>query len=124
MSKERSKLECFVKSTLNYRNDYCTKQLSDEYSHHFMIMVQTLEINEQTIAPSLKIIAEEVFLYGARFHHVLVWLVFCIELDKHCKMHQYAWYTQEKLVEIIVNILCDVDFIPPPSYSMSICRII
>ena len=125
MSKKQ--LESFVKTTLNNEEDYFTKQLIDKYGQRFMGMVQTLEINERTIAPGLKIMAEEIFLYSYGFYHVLTFLVFCIELDKHCKMQQHSWYTQKKLVDIIVNILYDVDFIPPSSpgvFSFKICTII
>ena len=111
MSKRRAELESFVKITLNNENDYFTKQINGKYGERFMEMVQTLEINERTIAPGLEIMAEEIFLYGAGFYHVLIFLVFCIALDKHCKMDK--WYTQKKLVDIIVNILYDAKFIPP-----------
>ena len=127
MSKNRAELESFVKTTLNNEDDYFTKQLIVKYGQRFMGMVQTLEINERTIAPGLKIMAEEIFLYSYGFYHVLTFLVFCIELDKHCKMHQHSWYTRKKLVDIIVNILYDVDFIPPASpglFSFKICTII
>ena len=127
MSKLRTELESFVKITLNNENDYFTKQINGKYGERFMEMVQTLEINERTIAPGLKIMAEEIFLYGAGFYHVLIFLVFCIALDKHCKMDK--WYTQKKLVDIIVNILYDVNFIPPSSppprlFSFNICTIL
>ena len=124
MSGQRQKLEFFVKSILNCRNDDLTKQLSKEYSDRFMTMVQVLDMNEQTLDPGLKTMADEVFTKGVRFYHVLIWLLFCIELDKHCQANQCTWYTQEKLVEIIVNILSDLNFIPPPSYSLNICTII
>ena len=115
MSKKRAELESFVKTTLNNEDDYFIKEVIVRYGQRFMGMVQTLEINERTIAPGLKIMAKEIFLYPYGFYHVLTFLVFCIELDKHCEMHQHSWYTRKKLVDIIVNILCDVNFIPPPS---------
>ena len=97
MSKQRTELESFVRTTLNNENDYFTKQIIVRYGERFMEMVQSLEINERTIAPGLKIMAEEIFLYGAGFYHVLTFLVFCIALDKHCKIH--SWYTQKKLID-------------------------
>ena len=125
MSKQRTELESFVRTTLNNENDYFTKQIIIRYGERFMEMVQTLEINERTIAPGLKIMAEEIFLYGAGFYHVLTFLVFCIALDKHCKMN--SWYTQKKLIDIIVNILYDANFIPPSPprlFSFNICTIL
>ena len=126
MSKKRAELESFVKTTLNNEDDYFTKRIIVEYGQRFVEMVQTLEINERTIAPGLKIMAEEIFLHSYGFYHVLTFLVFCMELDKHCMRHQHSWYTREKLVDIIVNILYDVDFIPPSSpglFSFKICTI-
>ena len=116
MSKELVKLESFVKSTLNRQNEYY--KLTDEYGQSFMAMVQKLKIKERTIASGLKIMAKEILADGARFYHVVVLLAFCSELDKHCKVHEHTWYTQEKLVEIMVNVLCGVNFVPPqpPSY--------
>ena len=127
MSKKRAELEFFVKTTLNNEDDYFTKRIIVEYDQRFVEMVQTLEINERTIAPGLKIMAEEIFLYPYGFYHVLMFMVFCMELDKHCMRHQHSWYTRKKLVDIIVNILYDVDFIPPSSpglFSFKICTII
>ena len=127
MSKKRTELESFVKISLNNEDDYFIKEVIVKYGQRFMGMVQTLEINERTIAPGLKIMAEEIFLYSYGFYHVLTFLVFCIALDKHCMMHQHSWYTQKKLIDIIVNILYDVDFIPPSSpglFSFKICTII
>ena len=127
MSKKRAELESFVKTTLNNEDDYFIKEVIVKYGQRFMGMVQTLEINERTIAPGLKIMAEEIFLYPYGFYHVLMFMVFCMELDKHCMTHQHSWYTREKLVDIIVNILYDVDFIPPSSpglFSFKICTII
>ena len=57
MSKQRTELESFVKATLNNENDYFTKQINGKYGERFMGMVQTLEINERTIAPGLEIMA-------------------------------------------------------------------
>ena len=111
MSKDLVKLESFVKSTLNRQNEYY--KLTDEYGQSFMAMVQNLKINERTVAPGLKIMAKEILADGARFYHVVVLLAFCSELDKHCKARQYSWYTQKKLIDVIVNILHDVNFIPP-----------
>ena len=128
MSKKRAELESFVETTLNNEDNYFTKQLIVKYGQRFMSMVQTLEISERTITPGLKIMAEEIFLYGAGFYHVLTFLVFCIALEKHCMIHQHSWYTRKKLIDIIVNILYDVDFIPPTSspglFSFKICTII
>ena len=90
-----------------------------------MDMVQKLKINKRTIAPGLKIMAEEMFSDGATFSYVLTFLAFCTALDKHCKRHN--WYTQKKLVDIIVNILYDAKFIPPSPpglFSFNICTII
>ena len=80
-----------------------------------MNMVRTLEINQRTIGPGLTIMAEEILSHPYEFHHVLTFLVFCIELEKHCKVNQYAWYTREKLVEIIVDILYEIGYTPPPT---------
>ena len=80
-----------------------------------MYMVETLEINERTIAPGLKIMAEEILLHSYEFYHVLTFLVFCMELEKHCKVCQHPWYTRKKLVDIIVNILYEAGYTPPPT---------
>ena len=88
-------------------------------------MVETMNINEKTITSVLEFIAEEVLSGERKFAHVLVLLAFCIELDKHCKSKQFPWYSKEKLIEIIVNILWKVNFMPPSSlYSFKICNIL
>ena len=107
---QTKRIESLVKTTLNQQNEYY--KLTDEYDQSFMVQVQRLKIKEETLASTLKIISETIFSDGPGFHHVVVLLGFCTQLDKHCKM-QHGWYTQEKLVDIIVNILYDVNFIPP-----------
>ena len=89
MSKERE-LESFVKTTLNRENE-CYK-LTDKYDQSFMVMVQRLTINEETLASGLKIMSEEIFSDGPEFYQVVVLLGFCTQLVKHCKMQQ-GWYT-------------------------------
>ena len=111
MSKPWTELESFVKTILNDENNYFTKRILIEYGLRFVEMVQNLNISKRTIDPGLKIMAEEMFSDGATFSYVLTFLAFCTALDKHCKRHN--WYTQKKLVDIIVNILYDAKFIPP-----------
>ena len=124
MSKRYKELECFVRSIMDHQSNYCTKQLSDEYCKQLMKMVQKLEINEKTMVPSLKIICKEIFADGVTFGHVLALLIFCIELDKHCKLCQYSWYSRDILVKIVSSILYDFNFSPPSNYSLKICNII
>ena len=122
----RSELEYFVKTTMNSDGgDYRVQLISEKYGTNFMCMVQNLNINEETITSGLEIMAEEILLGQRKLSHVLVLLVFCIELDKHCKLKLYPWYSQEMLIEIIVNILWKIDFVPPTSlYYFKICNII
>ena len=105
--------------------DYRVQLIYEEYGTSLRYMVQTLNINEQTITSGLEIMAEEVLLGEGKLSHVLVLLAFCIELDKHCKSKQFSWYSTEKLIEIIVNILWEVNFMPPFSlHSFKICSIL
>ena len=119
-------LEHFVRTTMNSEDcDYRVQLIYEEYGTSFRHMVQTLNINEQTITSGLEIMAEEVLLGEGKLAYVLVLLVFCMEIDNHCKSRQFSWYSKEKLIEIIVNILWKVDFMPPSSlYSLKICSIL
>ena len=124
MSKQRTELESFVKTTMNNENDYFVKEISDEYGQRFTCMVQALEINKRTITPGLQIMAEEILIDPYGFLHVLTFLAFCMVLDKHFQI--YSWYSRKELEDIIVDILYDVNFIPPPSstLSLNICTIL
>ena len=51
-----------------------------------MHMVEKLNINEKTITSGLEIMADEILLGEKKLSHVLVLLVFCIEVDKFCKV--------------------------------------
>ena len=105
--------------------DYQVQLIYEEYGTSLKRMVETMNINEKTITSGLEFIAEEVLLDKRRLAHVLLLLVFCIELDNHCKSKQFSWYSKEKLIEIIVNVLWKVDFVPPFSlYSLKICNIL
>ena len=106
-------------------SDYRVQLIYEEYGTSFRHMVQTLNIDEQTITSGLEIMAEEVLLGEGKLAYVLVLLVFCMEIDSHCKSRQSSWYTKEKLIEIIVNILWKVNFMPPSSlFSFKICNIL
>ena len=122
----RSELEYFVKTTMqNDVDDYRVQLISERYGTRFKYMVQTLNINEETITSGLEIMAEEILLGEGTLSHVLVLLVFCTELDRYCKLRKYPWYSSEMVIEIIVNILWKVDFIPPSSlYSFKMCNIV
>ena len=76
----------------------------------------------QTITAGIGLMADEIFLYQVKYCNVLLLLIFCIELDKQCK--QFEWYSKELLVKILVDILFDVNFIPPPPSSYNRCIII
>ena len=108
-----TELKSFVQSTLSNQEDFFVKHLFAEYGERFGEMVRTLEINQRTIHPGLAIMAEEMLSHPYEIHHVYTFLVFCMELEKHCKVNQYAWYTREKLVEIIVDILHEIGYTPP-----------
>ena len=106
-------------------SDYRVQLIYQEYGTSLKCMVKTMNINEKTITSVLEFIAEEVLSGERKFAHVLVLLAFCIELDKHCKSKQFPWYSKEKLIELIVNILWKVNFMPPSSlYSFKICNIL
>ena len=122
----KSELECFVKTTMSRGKDYDyrVQLIYEEYGVSLMYIVQTLNITEQTITSGLEIMAEEILLGEGNLSHVFVLLVFCMELDKHCKLKEYSWYSSEMLIEIIVNILWKVDFKPCLSlYSFKMCNI-
>ena len=121
MSKQRKELESFVKTTMNNENDYFVKEISDTYGQRITCMVQALEIGKRTITSDLKIMAKEILLDPYGFFHVLTFLVFCISLDKHCRI--YSWYSRKELENVIVDILFDVNFIPPSS-RLNICTIL
>ena len=109
----------------NDRADYRVKLISERYSACFMHMVEKLNINEETITSGLEIMADEILLGEKKLSHVLVLLVFCIEVDKFCKVEKYPWYSSEMLIEVIVGILLKVDFIPSTTfYSFKICSIL
>ena len=122
--KQRTELESFVKTTMNNENDYFVKEINDEYGQRFTCMLQTLEIDKRTITSGLKIISKEILLDPYGFYHVLMFLVFCTVLDKHCRI--YGWYNRKDLEDSIVSILYDAKFIPPPSsaVSLNICTIL
>ena len=129
MPEQRLVLEHFVQTILNKQGDRLSKQGYEEYGNRCKEMVRTLEITEKTISNGIGIMADEIFLYQVKYYNVLMLLIFCIQLDKHCKLNEFEWYTQELLVKILVDILCDVNFIPPPplissSSSCNTCIII
>ena len=128
MPEQRLVLERFVKNTLNQQGDTLSKEIYEKYSNRCKDMVQKLEITEKTISVGIKIMTDEIFLYQVKYYNVLMLLTFCIELDKHCKKNKLEWYKQELLVKNIVDILCNVNFIPPPPFvsssSYNICIII
>ena len=66
--------------------DYRVQLIYEEYGVSFRHMVKTLNITEQTITSGLEIMAEEILLGEGNLSHVFVLLVFCMELDKHCKL--------------------------------------
>ena len=117
-------LECFVKRTLEGKGDIYAKQMSEDYGARYASMVKKLEIDEKTIASGLYIMAEELFLNReVKYPYVLSLLMFCVELDKHCKTIHIEWYTTDKLIDILVNILSDYNY-TPPKYCYNICNII
>ena len=122
----RTELERFVRTTMNREyGDYQVQLIYEEYGTSLKRMIETMNINEKTITSGLEFIAEEVLLDKRRLAHVLLLLIFCIELDNHCKSKQFSWYSKEKLIEIIVNVLWKVEFVPPFSlYSLKICNIL
>lgn len=122
MSKQQ--LTSFVKRTLEGRGNIYTKQVQENYRVQYVSMVKTLEINEKTIASNLKRITTKLFEnHRVKYSYVLSLLLFCVELDKHCKTSHIEWYTTEKLVDILVDILFDYKY-TPPTYSYNICNII
>ena len=126
MPKKKRKIKCkrdtYEAFTLNTRfDDYRTKRAIDEYGAEDKVQVQSLELYEETLAPILKNEAKDVFILRiTTFRKVLEFLVFCIQVDRHCRtpsrVHQYSWYTQQKLKDIIVEILYDLNYIPPKYY--------
>ena len=114
MTLRRSELEHFVRTIMSKRDqDHRVQLITEKYGTRFISMIKTLNINELTITSSLEIIAEEVLSNEWTLSHVLVLLVFCIELDEYCRSKQYIWYSQDNLIETIVNILWRVGFIVP-----------
>lgn len=128
MSEQRLVLERFIMTILYQQGDYPAKEIYEDCSYRYKEMIQSLSITEKTIASGLKIMADEIFIDRCTYYDVLVLLTFCIELNKHCTTLYplYPWYSQKILVEILVNILSDVNFIPPPTSfnSPNICIII
>ena len=112
MSEQHLVLERFVQTVLNQQGDKLSKEVYEECSERCKEIVYTLDITKKTITDGIGIMADELFLYHVKYCNVLLLLVFCIELDKQCK--QFEWYSKELLVKILVDILCDVNFIPPP----------
>ena len=107
----RSELEYFVKTMIKGA-DYRIQIVSESYGASFICMIETLDIKRETIQQCLEIMGEEIFADEVKFSHVLVHMR---ELDKYCKLKKYLWYSHDMLIEIIVNILWKVDFIPPIS---------
>jgi hypothetical protein len=128
MSRRRSELEHFIKTVLYQQGDNQAKEIYEDCRYRYKKMIQSLSITEKTIAAGLKIMAYEIFIDRCTYYDVLVLLTFCIELNKHCTTLYplYPWYNIKILVEILVNILSDVNFIPPPTSfnSSNICIII
>ena len=119
MSVQQIVLSDFVRTILNQQGDRISKEVHEECKERCKEIIQTLEITEKTINVAIKIMADEIFLYQTKYYHVLVLLSFCIELDKQCKLKRFEWYSKEVLVKTIVDILCDVNFIPPPPFVSS-----
>ena len=108
-------LKSFVESIFSNQEDFFVKHLFAEYGERFGEMVRALEINQRTIHPGLVIIAEEMLTHPFENYHVYTFLVFCMEIERHCKVHHYTWFTHEKLVEIIADILQTAGYIPTPT---------
>ena len=106
-------LKLFVQSTFSNQENFIVKRLMSEYRQRIGEMVKTLEISPTTIHHGLGIIAGEMLSHPYEIHHVYTFLVFCIELEKYCKVHHYTWFSHEKLIEIIADILQAAGYIPP-----------
>lgn len=113
----------FVRDVLNHQGDALSKKIYRESHRRCRELVLKLEITEKTIGDGVKVMADEIFQNHVKYCHVLVLLTFCIELDKQCKLKQFDWYSKELLVKNVIDILCDVKFIPP-SRSNNTCTII
>ena len=61
--------------------DYRVQLIYEEYGTSLRHMVETLNINGQTITSSLEIMVEEVLLGEGKLAYVLVLLVLCMEID-------------------------------------------
>ena len=122
MSKQR--LESFVKRIMEGRGDVFAKEMFKEHRGQFISMAKTMEVNERTIAANLKKLTEKLFEnQGVNYGYVLSLLMFCVELDKQCKIIHTKWYTTEKMIDILVDILLGYNF-SPPIYSYNRCNII
>ena len=108
-------LKSFVESIFSNQEDFFVKHLFAEYGERFGEMVRALGINQRTIHPALVTIAEEMLTHPFEIYHVYTFLVFCMEIERHCKVHHYTWFTHEKLVEIIADILQTAGYIPTPT---------
>ena len=122
MSKQQ--LEYFVKRTLEGRGDNYAKQMYEDYRTQFGMMVKVLKIDEETFASNLQKITKKLFEnQRVKYGYVVSLLMFCVELDKHCKIIHIEWYTTTKLIDILVEILYEYNY-KPPKYSYNICNII
>ena len=124
MSKQQ--LEHFVKRSLEGRGDIIyAKQMYEDYRIRFGMTVKELEINEKTFASNLQKITKKLFEnQSINYGYVLSLLIFCVELDKHCKTIHIEWYTTMKLIDILVEILFDYNYTPPKYSYYNICNII
>ena len=121
---KRSKLECFVKTTICQEDDadsvqQLVREILENYGTKFTNMIQSLNFDKDTIRLGLEIIAEDMALDRDKFYHVLVLLGFCIKLDRYYKSTQNHWYAAEMLVQIVSDILWTVNFVPPPTANFS-----
>ena len=92
-------LKSFVESTFSNQENFFVKHLFAEYGERFGEMVRALEM----------------LTHPFEIYHVYTFLVFCMEIERHRKVHHYTWFTHEKLVEIIADILQTAGYIPTPT---------
>ena len=121
---KRINIEVFVKNIFDVENGCFREEVNEMvnvYGRMLKEQVRAVECSDEVmISNTLNVIFKEMVM-GAKmcgFYHIVIFIVFCMFFDEHHKQCCKG-YTKEKLVCIIVCILCDIDFsIPPSSQSL------
>ena len=121
---KRINIEVFVNNIFNVENGCFQEEVNEivnVYGRMLKKQVRAVECSDEAmISNTLNIIFKEMVMDAkiCGFYHILLFIVFCTFFDEHHKEYCRG-YAKEKLVKIIVCILCDIEFNIPSSSQSS-----